>query len=301
MRLYVSREDDPFFHLAVEEWLLRELPAGEEAWFLYRNRPCVVVGRFQNPWKECDLGWMGEQGYPLVRRPSGGGTVWHDPGNVNFCRVGPLKGFHKDLALLEVQKRLAGFGVRVEINVRHDLVVAMEDGSTRKVSGSAYKQTKDRALHHGTLLIAGDLDRLERSLASPVVLAETRSIPSVRSKVMNLGNGKLTPESWMASWGEAEVVSPSDTRFDQQAWSRWEWVYGETPFFRWEFRVGEEDVRLSSHKGMIREFAWREMRTQDLNRPLRAETFGALDPTNFSNWEKLLGKTLNASSPPQRR
>ena len=270
MPVYLSESHNPFFHLAVEEWLLREQQ--EESWLFYRNAPCVVVGRFQNPWKESDLGWMQAEGIPLVRRPSGGGTVWHDLGNVNFCHVGPLKGFHRDRALLVVQEKLKALGVDVSINARHDLVVPQTDGTTRKVSGSAYKQTKDRSLHHGTLLLEGDLDKLERALTTQVKLLSTKSIPSVRSKVMNL---PLGPSEWLRAWGPMEKVQEGDARFNSAPWKEWTWVYGETPFFEWEFQAGPHHIKLSSHKGLIKELLWPELgqAATDANLPLRFESF----------------------------
>lgn len=296
MTVFLSESTDPYFHLAVEEWLLRNYQGQMPVWFIYRNQPCVVLGRFQNPWKECDLGWLAERKLPLVRRPSGGGTVWHDLGNVNFCCVRPLKGFTKDQALAELQEKLFRFGVQVEINARHDLVVRMTDESTRKVSGSAYKQTKDRALHHGTLLIDASLDDLERSLNSPVKLKSTKSIASVRSQVMNLMTTELTVESWMRSFGATEVVDETDARFDSAPWKSWSWRFGETPLFEWDFEVDGHSIRLSSHKGMIRQIEWSKLGLQvaDLNRPLMVQTFADLlaergEPMHRGSWEKILG------------
>ena len=288
MKLYVSHERDPFFHLAVEEWLLRETEG--ESFFLYQNQPCVVLGRFQNPWLECDLAFMREQNFTLVRRMSGGGTVWHDDGNVNFCWVGPLKGFSKDNALHRMVEQLKKFGLNVTINARHDLVVPQADGSTRKVSGSAYKQTKDRALHHGTLLLKSDLTQLNRVLRSPHTLTETRSIPSVRSVVMNLG---LEPREWMQSWGEAEVVSAGDARFNSAPWKDWQWVMGETPLFKWQFKLGSEEISLSAHKGLIKELQWhnRGLHFTELNKKIEAATFQELanNELDLAIWVSFLG------------
>lgn len=277
MPILVSESSDPFFHLAVEDWLLREYTGELPVWFFYQNRPCVVVGRFQNPWKECDLGWMFEQNLELVRRPSGGGTVWHDLGNVNFCCVGPLKGFQKTAALEVIQGKLKAFGVDVETNPRNDLVVRMADGTTRKVSGSAYKQTKDRSLHHGTLLLSADLEKLERSLNSPVRLKSTKSIASVRSQVLNLSelNSTLTPETWLRSWDATEVITESDPRFESSAWRQWQWRMGETPLFEWDLTVDGHEIELTAHKGMIRQLRWPALGlvSADLDRPLTPSSF----------------------------
>jgi lipoate-protein ligase A len=289
MKIYRSKSRDPFFHLAVEEWLLREETG--EALFLYQNPSSVVLGRFQNPWLECDLSFMREKNLTLVRRMSGGGTVWHDEGNVNMAWVRPLKGFKKDEMLWKVCDQLKAFNLGVTVNARHDLVVTMPDGSTLKVSGSAYKQTKDRVLHHHTLLLKSDLSVLNRVLQSPHRLQETRSIPSVRSQVMNLG---IEPESWMGRWGEAEIVSPSDARFNAGPWKDWQWLMGETPFFRWQFEFQGQVIKLSAHKGLIQELTWERLSLEmnDLGRKLEAQTFYELSQgsIDLSAWQKFLGR-----------
>jgi lipoate-protein ligase A len=235
---------------------------------------------------------MQERQIPLVRRPSGGGTVWHDEGNVNFCCITPLKAFHKDRALEKIKQQLQDFNVEVQINARHDLVVQSGEQSF-KVSGSAYKQTKDRSLHHGTLLIHSDLSELNRVLKSPNTLLETRSIPSVRSKVMNLSeiNPALTTSSWIESFGEAKELFETD--FDSTHWKNWQWVMGETPFFKWNFQIDGHDISLSSHKGLIHELDWPQMnlKIDKLLSPLSSKTFEELSQGKIKtlNWKNFLG------------
>lgn len=290
MKLFHSRSTNPYVNLAIEDWLLREYPLEEDLWLFYQNAPSVILGRFQNPWLECDLGWMHMQGIPLVRRPSGGGTVWHDEGNVNFCRITRLQGFTKDGALKVIQSKLLETDLKVVINARHDLTFEFE-GHPYKVSGSAYKQTKDRSLHHGTLLIKSDLSALNRALKSPHTLEETRSISSVRSRVLNLGAvSSLTPESYLQLWGEKESLDLSRFTLPNQ-WSEWAWQMGETPLFKWRFQVGGEEVYLSSHKGMIHELAWGEHRFEKLMKPLKVETFQelSLGQIDAAQWFAVLG------------
>ena len=86
-QLVVSRETDPVWNLAMEEIMFSELAAGSCRLFVYRNSDSVICGRFQNPWLEADTNWLAEQDVPLVRRASGGGTVWHDTGNWNFSFI----------------------------------------------------------------------------------------------------------------------------------------------------------------------------------------------------------------------
>ena len=290
MKIFRSLSTNPYVNLAIEDWLLREYPLDQEVWLFYQNAPSVILGRFQNPWLECDLGWMHAQGIPLVRRPSGGGTVWHDEGNVNFCRITELKNFTKDGALKIIQERLRSIEVAVEINARHDLVF-QHQSHPHKVSGSAYKQTKDRSLHHGTLLIQSDLARLSSALKSPHTLMETRSISSVRSKVLNLSEvSTLTPSSYLELWGDMEVIDHAGFSLPNQ-WSEWAWQMGETPIFKWRFQVEGVEVYLSSHKGLIHELEWGEHRFEKLLKPLKVETFRELSQGRIdeAQWFAVLG------------
>ncbi len=74
---YISTINDAYSNLAIEEWLLRETKPDRHILYLWRNKPCVVVGRNQNPFQECNLKFMDENNIPLVRRRSGGGAVYH--------------------------------------------------------------------------------------------------------------------------------------------------------------------------------------------------------------------------------
>lgn len=74
---YISTINDAYTNLAIEEWLLRVTQPDRYILYLWRNKPCVVVGRNQNPFSECNLRFMDEHNIPLVRRRSGGGAVYH--------------------------------------------------------------------------------------------------------------------------------------------------------------------------------------------------------------------------------
>ncbi len=54
LRLLLSDSYDPWFNLAVEECIFRQMPATQRVLFLWRNADTVVIGRAQNPWKECN-------------------------------------------------------------------------------------------------------------------------------------------------------------------------------------------------------------------------------------------------------
>jgi len=185
VRVFTSSSDDPFLNLALEEQLFRRMGTEDRILFLWQSRPCVVIGRFQNPWVECDLEALERDGADLVRRQSGGGTVYHDGGNSNFTFLGPAVSFDPDKNLEMVTAALDVLGIHAEISSRHDILA---EGF--KVSGSAFRKKRDRALHHGTLLFSADREKLSRYLAAPNLNIDARGVASVRSRVVNLADLK---------------------------------------------------------------------------------------------------------------
>lgn len=255
LKVFISKTQDPYLHLAFEDFLLRQ-PVGQRYLYIYQNAPCVVMGRFQNPWLEANIPFLKDHKYPLVRRQSGGGCVYHDEGNVNFAYVGELKGLQKNVVLEFLVGELKILGLETKISPRHDLLAQSLEGPWKKISGSAYKQTKDKVLHHGTLLIDTNLDKLDESLKQTAILESTKSLPSVRSQVMNLNEIKkdFTPQSWahyLKTKFEGEIVD--ETHFPiQESFEHWrseKWIWGETPWF--EIKIGE--LFLKIHKGIIKE------------------------------------------------
>ena len=156
----------PQENLALEEAVLRAVGEGREppTLRLWRNPRCVVIGRGQQPEEEADLSRCSELGIPVVRRPSGGGAVYHHPGNLNFSLFLPLTG--PWTSVRDSQARLAGL-LAGELRCRFSLPAVARDGGVfvgeRKVSGAA--QLRRRALlHHGTLLLWPDEIPMEEIL-----------------------------------------------------------------------------------------------------------------------------------------
>ena len=224
--IFRSSSTDPYLNLSLEHYLLQNAHPESKILFLYANRPCVVIGRNQNPWVECALQKLhreplslngkagtvdgsedggGTQEVLLVRRRSGGGAVFHDEGNLNYSVIVPshAKAEFKRVthakmvvrAVREVQKDLYP-GTRVvektnvRLNDRHDIVMDRPGRGVLKVSGSAFKLTKGRALHHGTLLfLSPNLEEISGLLRSPARdFISARGVESVRSPVSNLFN-----------------------------------------------------------------------------------------------------------------
>lgn len=180
LRLLLSDSYDPGFNLAVEECIFRQMSPTQHVLFLWRNAETVVIGQAQNPWKECNTRKMEEDGIKLARRSSGGGAVFHDLGNTCFTFMAGKPGYDKSVSTAIILNALTALGVAASASGRNDLVVDKPDGE-RKVSGSAYRETKDRGFHHGTLLLNADLSRLANYLNPDVKKLQAKGITSVLS------------------------------------------------------------------------------------------------------------------------
>jgi lipoate-protein ligase A len=258
MNVFLSPWRNPFLNLALEDYFLRggaELPVC----FLYVNRPCVVLGRFQNPWLETHLPYLAESDTWLVRRQSGGGTVFHDEGNLNYSFIvpDPMLDRRKHVELL--RRAFATAGIELRISERHDLWLADSDSTWKKISGSAFKQTKSGSFHHGTFLVNSDLTKLARALEETLRVSGSKSIPSVRSKVISLAERfpgteiEDVVEIICHELGTAPEVldgtvlsHPALQESFQQLRSE-EWLWGETPYFELETASGP----LPVHKGRL--------------------------------------------------
>ena len=256
---YISSSRDPFLNLSIEHYLLQKSSAESTVLFLYVNRPCIVIGRNQNPWLEANLSLLqaakddsddavGPEAKPvglgqidLVRRRSGGGAVFHDTGNVNWSVICPAASFTRDKHAEMVVRALRRCGVqRCRVNERHDIVLDQArkryegnwgpDNDTHstpwqqikptrrgalKVSGSAYKLTKGRALHHGTALLnSPNLNSIHDYLRSPAKqFIKARGVESVSSPV---GNIELENDVFINATQEEFARTYSSSEIDAQ-------------------------------------------------------------------------------------
>lgn len=296
LRLLLSDSHDPWFNLAVEECIFRQMPATQHVLFLWRNADTVVIGRAQNPWKECNTRRMEQDNVRLARRSSGGGAVFHDLGNSCFTFMSGKPDYDKSVSTAIVLEALNTLGITASASGRNDLVVDTPEGP-RKVSGSAYRETKDRGFHHGTLLLDADLSRLANYLNPDQKKLAAKGITSVRSRVANLVEllpgithqhiSEAISEAFFRHYGERvapEIISPQNTpnlpgfadTFARQ--SSWEWNFGQAPAFSHtldeRFSWGGVEIHMDVEKGLITRA---QIFTDSLN-PAALETLAARLP-----------------------
>ncbi|MGL5223121.1 MAG: lipoate--protein ligase, partial [Plesiomonas shigelloides] len=277
LRIFISASTDPWFNLAVEECIFRQMPANQKVLYLWRNADTVVIGRGQNPWKECNTRRMEADQVKLARRQSGGGAVFHDLGNTNFTFMAGKPGYDKSVSTAIILRALASLGINASASGRNDLIVLTEQGE-RKISGSAYRETPDRGFHHGTLLLSADLSRLANYLNPDPKKLASKGIVSVRSRVANLNEIRADIDheiiceaiqhAFIAYYSSddtampiVEYISPENMpdlpKFAEQyaIQKSWEWNFGKAPEFthllEQRFDWGGVELHFDVHKGHI--------------------------------------------------
>lgn len=245
--------------------------------YLWRPSPVITIGRHQNPWKECVLSQLEDDGVKLARRRSGGGAVFQDLGCSVFTFIDPADSFSIDRNFDVVLSALQHLGVKAERSGRNDITV---DG--KKISGSAFRHAPDHktSLHHGTILVNTDFTALQRYLTPDKRKLQAKGIASVGARVLNLRDS--FPEIDHDTWSDAMVTTfrkmvcggadipveqigedsgiaqDPDFKALRNEISDREWCFGRTPEFSHQLDtridgIGVFDVRMQVVAGHIEE------------------------------------------------
>lgn len=269
MLLIDSPSHNAYFNIASEEYLLHQFPT-EDIFLLYVNAPSIIVGKFQNTLAEINLDYVREKDIKVVRRMSGGGTVYHDLGNLNFS-------FHTLLGQNDfgdfsfftqpVLNMLNGLGVPAVLQGRNDLLV---DG--KKFSGNAKLARHGKMIQHGTILLDSEMEVLGEALKVNPLKFIDKAIKSNRSRVTNLINylpketttndlKKLLTEEIMKNNPAAETyeLTEEDLQGIQQLmdekYETWDWNFGFSPNYNFQKAIkvpaGFIEVHLDVVNGII--------------------------------------------------
>lgn len=267
----INNSNNPRFNLALEEYALNQLFPGKELVIIWQNEPTVVIGRNQNTIEEINEPYIQEKAINVVRRLSGGGAVYHDLGNLNFTFIVPS---HKDVVsnfekfTEPVLAALQSLGVPAEFSGRNDLTI-----EGKKFSGNAQYWSKDRLLHHGTLLFDSDLSIVQEALRVQRDKLVSKGVKSVRSRVTNIypylktplaiGEFKKILLEYMLQGNEHQnyELTATDLRQVEQLmqtrYAQWSWNYGHSPAFALgktqRFAGGQLNLKLNVKHGLISE------------------------------------------------
>jgi lipoate-protein ligase A len=249
--IYISSSQDVFENIALEEYLLTE--SKKDILLFYINENAVVIGKHQNPWKEVDLS-VGRD-YKVIRRLSGGGTVYHDLGNINFSFIRNKETDFVNFKehIIPISRALKELNIPNTISERNDLFVG-----ENKVSGNAehVNSSLKRILHHGTLLYDSNLIKLNGSIKPKKPLEiKTHAVPSKRSPVANmretkdLGNTDSFLDSIIKKLkniiivNSVQEIEPSKiepiAKLIDQKYTTSDWNFGHTPQFKYTGKSGK--------------------------------------------------------------
>lgn len=256
--LKLPENKSPYFYAATEEWLVRNLSVENETYvLLYVNEPCAVVGKNQCVWKEINWNYLLNTENKVVRRVSGGGTVYHDFGNLCFSfiakfeneRINNYKWFNTPV--IEALKKM---GIPGTFSERNDILF-----EGKKISGNAQFTNRRNILSHGTILFNADLGKLRTALKANDFSVESKAVSSVRSSVMNLNEKlqmtfaefceqfqSLLPITTTEILGESTVSEIE--QLAKEKYETFDWIFAKSPVAQ----VVKENISFTIENGLLK-------------------------------------------------
>ena len=278
--IYVSNEEitDPRINLAIETFLLQEMPVDEPILLFYINEPSIIIGRNQNTIEEINMDYVEDNGIHVVRRLSGGGAVYHDEGNLNFSFIMPDDGesFRNFAKVTQpIIDALHELGVEgAELKGRNDLVI-----DDKKFSGNAMYATNGRMFAHGTLMFDSDVNEVVNALKVRKDKIESKGIKSIRSRVTNIkpflsddyqymSTKDFRKEILLKIFETTDINDVNEYKLTEEDWKKinaisdklyrnWDWNYGRSPEFdivrRKRYPIGSIEAKMNVSDGEIKE------------------------------------------------
>ena len=270
MRYLESPSRDPYFNLALEEYVFERMDKSKSYFLLWQNDNTIVVGKYQNTAEEIDQAYVDAHHIRVARRLSGGGAVYHDRGNLNFTFIvdrADAPGLNFKIFVRPVVEALARFGVHAAFTGRNDLTI---DGM--KFSGNAQYARRGRLLHHGCIMLDSNLTSVADALRVKEAKFDSKAVKSVRSRVTTINAHAPAPismedfkgalkECAMAS-GELEPCTLTEEdlaairKLRDEKYATWAWNYGCSPAYdmrrEMKFPAGLVTAHLSAEGGKIK-------------------------------------------------
>ena len=267
MRYLETGSLNPFYNLAFEEYVLDNRKDGDYL-LLWQNDNTIVVGQNQNAEAEINRAFVEAHGIRVVRRMTGGGTVYHDLGNLNYSFItdaGPTDRLSMERFTKPVVSALRQLGMDAEASGRNDILI-----EGKKVSGTAQRLLGGRILHHGTLLFDSNPDMVSGALNADPEKFRSKSTKSVRSRIGNIRDFLKADMDLPAFWrylktalAEEGVVTDSlsgeeiakVSELERTKYNTWEWNFGRSPKYDFtnkrRFEGGSLEVGAQVENGYI--------------------------------------------------
>ena len=292
------KNTDPYFNLATEEYILRNFK--DDFFLLWQSKNAVIVGKNQNAIAEINHPFVRKNKICIARRLSGGGTVFHDMGNINFSFIWNQSddyNYHSDDYNQIIINILEKLGIKLNTSTHHDILIGK-----KKITGSAEGISRGRILHHGTLLFNSCIENLKNAIETDLSKFTDKAIASRRSDVTNISDhikGKISiyeftdflieniikefPETKFYELTEEDNIAIDKLR--KEKYTQWDWIYGKSPGYKFrnelKTKMGEITFSLTVKKGIIIDSQWQG----DISKALSSELTSKLMNTRHNIYE----------------
>ncbi len=181
---------DVYFNFGLEYYFTAVKKLDEPVFLFWRTQPSLMIGKYQNTFEEINLDYAESHGINIVRRLSGGGTIYTDLGGWQFTFINYGGGEEIEFKqfIAPVIDALRALGVPAEFTGRNDLVI-----EGKKFSGNAQYKLAGCTVHHGSTLFDTNIEEMVKSTNVDPEKIISKSIKSVRDRVTNISEHLLKP------------------------------------------------------------------------------------------------------------
>ena len=178
-----TNSTDAYYNFGCEYYFSTEKKLDDDVFLMWRTTPTLMIGKYQNTLEEIDASYAREKGINIVRRLSGGGTIYTDEGGWQFSYITSSIGLEIEFErfVKPVTDALSSLGIDAKLTGRNDITVC-----GKKISGNAQFKLGGTTVHHGSLLYDTDIDELVRATTPKDYKITSKAIKSVRERVTNI-------------------------------------------------------------------------------------------------------------------
>ena len=184
-----TKSTDAYYNFGCEYYFSTEKQFDDDVFLMWKTTPTLMIGKYQNTLEEIDAEYARRNGINIVRRLSGGGTIYTDDGGWQFTFITRSLGMQIEFErfVRPVTDALCSLGVNATLTGRNDITV---DG--KKISGNAQFKLGGTTVHHGSLLFDTNIEELVRATTPKEYKITSKAIKSVRDRVTNIREHLVT-------------------------------------------------------------------------------------------------------------